>query len=356
VPTAGKDHMRLPKAFIVLFVIGLVRPGSITSQEANPPARPSRWVLVYTGGPHRPAYSVDDFVHLIGTIDTTDRPTGWLSDGAIFLELYSVSGRAYVRFPAGSPGDGADWNVYLDSVFAPMGPIARLDSAVQLMSQAAGPLGRPYQLAMMIPYPDQKAGSIQFAGSRFDLTGMAGRAAAARTYVGEVLKRFSERNYHHITLSSFYWAEEGVVDLPDTLMVSAVAGEVHRSGRRFLWIPAYGNQGVPKWRSMGFDEAWLQPNLFFHPEVSQTRLDSALTIARGLGMGIEVEFDRRMFNSTVFADRLVPYLDALEAAPDFRARSIAIYEGGGALIQLSRTHDERHRALYDRLVRVLQAP
>jgi len=49
-------------------------------------------------------------------------------------------------------------------------------------------------------------------------------------------------------------------------------------------------------------------------------------------------------------------LDALEAAPDFRGRPIAIYEGGGALIQLSHTRDEWHRALYHRLVSVLQPP
>ncbi len=342
-------------SFLGVSLIGLVLPG-FTGAQGPVSARPARWVLVYAGGPNRPAYSVDDFVHLIAVVDTTDRPTGWLCDGAIFLEAYAVSGRTYVRVPAGSPSNGADWMVYLDSVFAPMGPIARLDSAVRLVSQGAGPLGRPYQLSMMIPYPDQKAGTIQFAGSTYDLTEMGGRAAAARRYVGEVLKRFGERNYHRITLASFYWVEEGLVDLPDTVMVNGVAGEVHGRGRKFLWIPAYGNQGVPLWRSMGFDEAWLQPNFFFHPEVPQTRFDSALTTASGLGMGIEIEFDRRMFGSAVFADRLLPYLTTLEAAPDVRARSIAIYEGGGALIQLSRSRDEWHRALYHRLIRVLQAP
>src|SRR6266581_1261893 len=132
----NRDHMRLLLAFLGLSVIGLVRPTSIAAQEANSPARQSRWILVYTGGPHRPAYSVDDFVHLIGIVDTTDRPTGWLCDGAIFVEPYAVSGRSYVRVPTGSPSDGTDWKVYLDSVFAPMGPIARLDSAVQVLSQA----------------------------------------------------------------------------------------------------------------------------------------------------------------------------------------------------------------------------
>ena len=344
-----------PLSFLGITLIGLVLPG-FTGAQGPVSARAARWILVYAGGPNRPAYSVDDFVHLIGVVDTTDRPAGWLCDGAIFLEPFAVSGRSYLRVPGRSPSEGVDWQVYLDSVFASRGPIARFDSAVELMSQVAGSLGRPYQFAIMIPYPDQKAGTIQFAGSAYDLTEMAGRKAAARTYVEEVLRRFNERSYHHITLSAFYWAEEGLVDIPDTILVQGVAAEVHRKGRKFLWIPAYRNQGVPFWRSMGFDEAWLQPNFFFHPEVAQIRLDSALAIARGLGMGIEVEFDRRMFNSPAFGDRLVPYIDALEAAPDFRGRPIAIYEGGGALIQLSYARDEWHRALYHRLVSVLQPP
>src|SRR5437879_9701502 len=113
-------HMRLLRAFLASSVICMVRPSLVVAQDVNSPLRQSRWILVYTGGPHRPAYSVDDFVHLIGIIDTTDRPTGWLCDGAIFDEPYGVSGRSYVRLPAGSPSDGTDWKVYLDSVFAPM--------------------------------------------------------------------------------------------------------------------------------------------------------------------------------------------------------------------------------------------
>ena len=107
------------------------------------------------------------------------------------------------------------------------------------------------------------------------------------------------------------------------------------------------------WRRMGFDEAWLQPNFFFHPEVPQTRFDSALATARTFSMGIELEFDRRMYQASPFADRLLPYLAALEVSPDMRARSIAIYEGAGALLQLARSRDEWNRALYHRLVHVL---
>jgi hypothetical protein len=98
----------------------------------------------------------------------------------------------------------------------------------------------------------------------------------------------------------------------------------------------------------------LQPNFFFHPDVPVVRFDSAVTRARAAHMGLELEFDRRLFTDTLFRDRLTPYLATLEKAPDLRNRPIAIYEGGGALIQLARSADAHHRSLYRRLVAVLR--
>src|SRR5207249_2998786 len=92
------------RSLLGVSLIGVVLPGFIGAQ-GSVSALPPRWVLVYAGGPNRPAYSVDDFVHLIGVVDTMDRPTGWLCDGAIFLEAYAESGRTYVRVPAGSPSN-----------------------------------------------------------------------------------------------------------------------------------------------------------------------------------------------------------------------------------------------------------
>src|SRR5205807_539995 len=143
----------------------------------------------------------------------------------------------------------------------------------------------------------------------------------------------------------------------DTGLVPRVAADIHSLGSRFLWIPSYGAAGAERWRAFGFDDAWLQPNYFFHADVPSTRLDSAVARARGADMGIELELDRRMFGGDWhFADRLLPYLSVLEAAPDLRRRSIAIYEGAGALFQLARSKDLWHRAMYQRLVDVLKAP
>jgi hypothetical protein len=316
---------------------------------------PDRWILVYKGGWPRPAYSVDDFVHLVSAVDSGGQPTSWLCTGALLLELRATSGRNYYPFPDGTPADGDDWTRYLDSLFVHGGPLIRLDSAVALIDSAVGTPGRRLAVAIMIPYPHPRSEPVRFDGQSYLLSSNPGRAAAVNAYMRQVERRFADLKPPHLVFDAFYWLDESVTAL-DTGLVRNVSGEVHRLGARFLWIPAFGATGAVGWRVLGFDQAWLQPNYFFHPDVPETRLDTAMAQARSAGMGLEIEFDRRMFTSWQFRDRLEPYLAALEDAPDLRAGPLAIYDGGGALYVLARAKDRWHRALYERLVTVLRGP
>ena len=325
----------------ILLAIPLIR---LHAQEM-----PQRLVLVYAGGPHRPAYTVDDLVHFVAVVDTSDRPVDWLCDGVLFLEIQATSGRSYQPRPNAAPSNGSDWTAYLDSLFANEGPVARLDSAAGVVARVAGAPGRAVAVAIMVPYPDPRADTIRFGGHVFSMHIDSSRAAAAAAYMRDATQRFASRQVRNEVLVAFYWMNEGITS-GDTALVRKVAAEVHAQRKRFLWIPAYRAAGWDQWRVLGFDQAWLQPNYFFHPEVPNTRLDSALTLARGAGLGMELEFDRRMFDSWQWADRLEPYLALFESAPDMRGRPIAIYEGGGALMRLARSKDAWHRALYQRLV------
>ena len=314
---------------------------------------PQRLVLAYAGGPKRPAYTTDDFVHLISVVDTGGRPTGWLFDAVLFTEFQAASGRYYMPWVKGTPSMGEDWAVYLDSLFAPQGPLTRLDSAAGAVAAAAGTPLRRIGIAVMIPYPDPHGDTLRFGGKAFSMRSDSARAGAAGAYIDEVERRFAEHRTAHVALVAFYWLNEGITPA-DTGLVPRVARSVHARGAAFLWIPSYKAAGADRWRALGFDEAWLQPNYFFHPDVAMTRFDSALAAARATSMGLEIEFDRRMFNSWLFVDRLEPYLGALESAVDLRSKPIAVYEGAGALIQLSHAKDPWHRALYERFVRVLR--
>src|SRR5436190_10669359 len=305
---------------------------------------PLRWVLVYTGGPRRPAYTVDDLLHLTTVVDTAGRPVGPLCDGVILTEFLAVSGRYYMPWTNGQPSTGADWELYTDSVTSRTGPIMRLDSAATR--------GR-VSFVVMVPYPDTSQHVFVYRGRTYDLLRESERSAVEEAYLNDMRERIGSLSLSHVSFYGFYWLNEGIRPT-DSSLVSRVTAAVHRMSLRILWIPSYGAAGASQWRAFGFDDAWLQPNFFFHPDVSAARFDSAGTRARAAHMGLELEFDRRLFNDTLFRDRLTPYLATFEKAPDLRNRSIAIYEGGGALIQLARSTDPRYRAVYRRLVNVLR--
>jgi hypothetical protein len=71
-------------------------------------------------------------------------------------------------------------------------------------------------------------------------------------------------------------------------------------------------------------------------------------------MGLEVEFDGRVWADSMFCDRLLPYLTTLQRQPALRAREIAVYEGAGALIRLSFGTTPQDRANYREVGEVLR--
>jgi len=325
---------------------------------SRPPADsepvPRRSVLLYAGGAGRRHYSVSDLMDMVGAVDTADQLLGWLCHGAILLELRAASGRNYYPLP-GVAAHGEDWNAYLDSLFTPGGVLPTLDSAVAIISARRGPVPGGFRVALMIPYPARVSDTVWVGRRPFLLAGPDGRRSVVEAYVGEVERRFGAARLSHLKLFGYYWLNEGILS-DDTLLVQLTSAVVHERARRFLWIPSFHAPGSREWRRYGFDFAWLQPNFFFHPEVAVTRLDTALADARAAGMGLEIEFDVRMFNDWRFSDRLAPYLSLLQSAEDVRAMPITIYEAGGALIHLARSHDPWQRALYARLVAALRSP
>lgn len=321
-----------------------------------PPAAsgaPERWILVYAGAQkgHQLAYDVNDFTRLVTRVDTEGVPQAWLTTGAIFLQLYAPSGRVFTTWMGGERASGQDWSDYVDSLFAATGALARLDSAVTRAAGLVGPPASPFGVAIMLPYPDPAEGALLFQGTRYDFRHPPERAAAAAAFAAVVAERFRDARYRSLRLAGCYWLQETAPD-GDVPVITAVAARVHALGLRFLWIPYFTSQGWDRWRALGFDAAWLQPNYFFDRDVAATRLDSAVARAQGAGMGLEIEFDGRMLSDPRFSDRLEPYLAALWLHPELR-QSIAIYDGAGALVALSRRRRPAGRDRYEALARLL---
>jgi Domain of unknown function (DUF4855) len=314
---------------------------------------PACWILLYTGGSIGRTFSPRDLVDLFAVVDTSDQPIGWLCEGTVVLDLEATSGRYYYPWPEKVLSRGQDWNAYLDSLFASHGRFKMLDSAVGMISARAGPPHGGFRVALMIPYPSLGTDTVWVGGASFVLSESDGRRRVVEAYVDDVARRFALATFQHITLVGYYWLHEQIRPV-DSMLVIQIASAIHKRRLKLLWIPYYAAPGGQSWRSFGFDYAWLQPNYFFHPEVPVLRLDTAVTRARAANMGLELEFNPKMFDQWQFADRLEPYLTALEGAPDLRAKSVTVYEGVGALIRLARSRDAWHRAVYDRLVAVLR--
>jgi hypothetical protein len=222
-----------------------------------------------------------------------------------------------------------------------------------MITAKTGPAPGGFRVVVMIPYHPAGADTVWVGHAPFALSDPDGRRRAVEAYIDNVAQRFAAARYQHLAFVGYYWLNEEIRPA-DSALVKQTADAVHQRHFQFLWIPYYTAPGASSWRMWGFDYAWLQPNFFFHPEVPVVRLDTAVSRARAWNLGLELEFNPKMFDQWQFADRLEPYLTVLEGAPDLRAKSVAIYEGVGALIRLARSKDPWHRALYERLMAVLR--
>jgi hypothetical protein len=126
-----------------------------------------------------------------------------------------------------------------------------------------------------------------------------------------------------------------------------------------IWIPDFFDFTHKHWlsaRSLGFDQVYLQANYFIDSTTSVSRLDSAVALVRAEGVRLEVEFNKRMFSSGTFAERLDPYLGMLRKSPDLRDGPLALYEGSGALPRLARSQDSMLSRLYRDFAETFRVP
>src|SRR5579864_5380915 len=144
----------------------LPEPGLYQVQGSGPP---DRWVILYAGAPSKattyPRYTSAEDLRFVSAVDSSGRPTQWLTTGAIFAAIYGASGRSFATWSAGKwPALGPDWEAYADSLMAPDGILARLDSAVAQVAAVVGPRHAPYKVVIMIPYPDSSLGKLSYRG------------------------------------------------------------------------------------------------------------------------------------------------------------------------------------------------
>ena len=305
-------------------------------QATSPPrAFGQRWVLVYAGGINHRGHSVTNFERLLyAQVHSSIQRS--LFDGIVCLDTHSPSGHNFLSWRPGPP-EPRDYDAYLDTVLASGGALADVDSVVRAHSDTL-------LVVLMIPYPLGKVTHSPPGDSRI---GFIAR------YLERAESLFAARNFRALRLKGFYWLPEDVSE-SDTAIVQHFTTMVHWHGLQALWIPYYVAKLARRWHNLGFDAAFLQPNYYMNDSLGPARLDSALARAATWGMGLEIEFDRRLLKQPQYRPRLSTYLSALETPAGRRLKGVAVYEGAGALRDLAGADDDNLRQFYKRVVEVLE--
>lgn len=317
---------------------------TLNAQHAN--GIPDRWLLVYAGSTSRTRYTESDFATLLGRGSGCREP---LLTGIVFLSLqWRGSGRSFTSWlsPAlrGAVATGQDWQEYRDSLVEPGGFFQRLDAAIN-SSYPGSRIG----VAVMLPYLGASMPKLSVDGRTYTSTDSVSRREFYERWLNGISEQSRKRDLQHVTFVGGYWLNEGL--LPgDSATIRSVSEAAHANSLRLLWIPSYRARGAAAWRELGFTDAWYQPNFFFDPQIGSSRMDSAADFASAHGMGLELEFDRRLLTQAGFASRLAPYLTEVERHPP---KSVAIYDGAGGLIDLLTSTEPAARAAAKRLIAIL---
>lgn len=312
------------------------------------PSKATDLMLIYQGGVQRPRWTVNRFAPYVTYRDPETGKEQWLYDGFLFIEFQDGRGHTYEQYSRLKHANKEQWAWLLQRNFADNDGVPNLERAV---AAAVGRIGKPVrrrQVVLTLPVPEPgQTNWGQLDGRSLDFHNRADRLAAAQWYLDAALEYWKKLAPRDLDLAGFYWVAEEASST--TGLFPDLANEVHARGKEFFWIPSYHvDTPLGDWKAYGFDEAWLQPNFFFHPGLSPARLQNACDYARAHGMGLEMEFDPRMITQPeVFEPRFHAYLDSYRRDGVNVGAAMAWYEGGGALYRLAASDNSKMRTDYD---------
>jgi len=344
------------KRRILLYLLVLL--STLTSRadyfplSQSDPSKPADLMLVYQGGVQRPRWTVSRFGPYVTYQDPQTGKEQWLFDGFLFIEFQDGRGHTYEQYSNLKHANQDQWAWLLQRNFANNDGVPNLEKTVEAAAARIGEPARRRQviLTLPVPEPDQTDwGDLN--GRVLDFHDKSDRLAACVWYLDMALQRWKDLAPKELDMAGFYWVAEQSSSTKG--LFPDLAQAVHARGKEFFWIPSYHvNTPLGDWKSFGFDQAWLQPNFFFHPGLSPTRLQSACDFARVHGMGLEMEFDPRMITDpSVYEPRFHAYLDAFTRNGVRDGAAMAWYEGGGALYRLAVSDNPKFRGDYDELAR-----
>lgn len=312
-------------------------------------------VLIYQGNKRRRQWTEDEFVNYL-THKFADGHREWTFDGFLFLEADNGEGVSFAP-SLGKMGTKEDWTWYLDKLYEDGKSLDALDKCIDRMKKEIGNPGFKHKVVLTILTPCLLTGYWgEVDGKVLDMTDKNDAALAAKWYIDELVARFKEKNYKNLELAGLYWLDEDLCHTYD--LPKYVEPYVHAHNLDYIWIPYFNARGLGTWRDMGFDMVYHQPGYLFHPERTHLRLKDATDLARGFGLGLEMEIE----NTSLFEhqpaencsySRFKEYIDWFREAGVWDRSGVAYYAGYGVFNDMAASPAPENQAIMDELCQII---
>lgn len=293
---------------------------------------PSDMFLIYAGNKSQGLYTNERFKQYLVTNEKTPRP---FIDGYLLLNITNEAGRDFI--PTGKrPGaTKEDWDLQLNYFIENV--IPALDQGTSDCFKTLSQLAKrkKTKVVLFIPTPVRLQ---QNWGDNLDFRVEKDRITAVTWYIDEAVKRFIEAGFQNTKLVGFYWACESLGIPPASCKI--IADRIHNIyNLDFFWIPYYYMEKYSEvdakladWKNYGFDCCSYQPNYYFYLDSEDTRVITACDRAHELGMGVEFEFDWKVWDesgeSATYVPRMNKYFDDFETKKVWSDDSYITYYAG----------------------------
>ncbi len=337
--------MRFIFSLLLAFTISQYAVTAKNIKKESTPAKNtiSDLVLIYDGGLHRQAWTADRLKPYVYRQNSGE--TEWLFDGFLFLEIFdNVKNIEYYPGYHKNAAAKTDWQFLLDTYFDHTKSLGALENILDELAQKGDKPVRKRKVVISIPTPIKGfTGWGSLNGKALDFNKTEDQIAAEKWFVNEVLQRWKSKKYKHIELTGFYWVDEDCNNYEEAIRLTKQY--VCSKRKNLYWIPYWNAAGGERWKELGFDFAWEQPNYFFTETIPYSRLNEACAFGKKYGLGMEMEFDERI-TQPAFRARFDDYVKAFTENKVWETSPVAYYEGGGAWGQMAQSTDPEVKRLY----------
>lgn len=309
--------------------------------------------LCYKGSPKHIEWTESEIEpYVVHTF--ADGSRNWLFNGFLFLEFNDGMGNLFATNWGSNGADKKKWQWLIDRNFEPGKAVCALNSCIARQKASLGnpPFRHALIMALPVPFPG-KTNWGKIGRRKMNFKKQKDQISAMKWYIDQVMSRFAKTKLSNLDLNGFYWIDENIQASAE--ITKAISAYIHSKGLKFYWIPYYSSRGREKWKTYGFDYAYLQPNYFFNKQVPRSRLDDACRQASGSGMGMEFEVDERVMSGRAdsFAPKMADYIDVFTTNGVFKSSAVAYYLGTDVMVRVKREGNAADKSLFDRLARII---